>query len=200
VSTSIWSSDSTGEVPWSEGFYHNEQEGLELLAAAGIDPNEFSFETKVGFTSTAYYEIISKQLAKVGITFSFIEEQPEMSSTFLVRGDWTITNGNSGYKNARPFLPWTFILLPEHLIRMIWTDAYDPALYETMCAEYEAMVSSSTWDEMLTHCKSLTDMVQRDYAAMPGVQAPYFAAFNKELKGIVLIGENHTLLWNYLYY
>ena len=47
VQQSIWSAGSSGEVPWPEGFYYDEAEGLELMAAAGIAPEELSFELKI---------------------------------------------------------------------------------------------------------------------------------------------------------
>ena len=200
VQSSIWSPNSSGEVPWPEGFYYAPEEGHELLAAAGIQATEVHIETYTGSHIVDYFAALSSQLAREGITLEYGKEPPNGGSTYMMRGDWTVTAGNAGYANISPYMPWTFILLPEHLIKMVWADLYDPALYDNMRSEYEAMISACTWDEMVAHCKTLTDLVQKDYAAMPGVQAPYFAAFNKELKGIVLIGENHTLLWNYLYY
>ncbi len=61
------------------------------------------------------------------------------------------------------------------------------------------MLSSFTWDEMLEKSKTLTDMYQKDYGALPGVQAPSFAAFSKRLKGVVVVTEQRILLWHYLY-
>jgi len=199
IQDSLWSVDSSGAVPWPEGFYYDPDEGLELMAQAGVDPNEMSFEAKIIDSSGDFFVTIQGQLAKVGITMEVQPLEPEANFTFLMNGDYTITAGNSGYADSAPYGPWTFILLPEHLIKEVWTDLYDPDLYAQMCDEYYAMTSAPLWDEMLEHCRNLTDMLQRDYGAMPGIQAPYFAAFNKEIKDIVIISENHSLLWFYLY-
>ena len=82
---------------------------------------------------------------------------------------------------------------------MIWTDLYDEALYSEMYAAYESMMTSPDWESMLSSCRNLTDMVQRDYAALPGVQPPFYAFFRNDIKGIVMVTESHDLLWNYLY-
>ena len=200
VQSSLWSVDSFGEVEWSEGFYYDPDEAFELFAAAGIDASSLQWNARIADYEIDTFEILKKQLAAAGITLEFTRIMTESSYSEDHMRYAPFNEGSQGYSNAKPYLPWTFILLPEHLIKMVWADLYDPALYDNMRSEYEAMISACTWDEMVAHCKTLTDLVQKDYAAMPGVQAPYFAAFNKELKGIVLIGENHTLLWNYLYY
>jgi len=196
--TSIWAVDSSSEVPWPEGFYYDPDEGFALLAAAGIDTP--SLDLMVKTFEPAIYEALSHQLGGKGIKMevfelnfeaSFTEDRMERIPIDLIAFHQT---------HSKPFFLWNFILLPNALIKSIWSDLYNPELYESLCSTYETMITAPSWDEMLNHCKLLTDMVQKDYAAMPGVQEPYFAAFKKELKGIVLIGENHTLLWNYLYY
>ena len=199
VQTSLWTVGSSGEVPWPEGFYYDEAEGLELMAAAGVDPNEFEFVAKIIDTSADFFVTIQGQLAKVGITMEVQPLEPEANFTFMMNGDYTITAGNSGYSDAKPYLPWTFILLPEHLIKEVWCDIYNPELYETMCDTFYAMTSAATWDEMITSANALTTMLQEDYGAMPGIQSPYFAAFNKEIKGIIVATENHYFIWNYMY-
>jgi len=199
IQTSLWTVGSAGEVPWPEGFYYDQAEGLELFAQAGVDPNEFQFEAKVIDTGADFFVTIQGQLAKVGITMDVLPLEAEANFTFMMNGDYTITVGNAGYSDAKPYLAWTFILLPEHLIKEVWSDIYDPELYEEMCNEFYAMTSSATWDEMMGHADNLTIMLQEDYGAIPGIQSPYFAAFNKDIKGIILVTENHTLLWHYLY-
>jgi len=199
VQDSLWSVDSSGAVPWPEGFYYDEAEGLELMAAAGVDPASMHFEAKIIDTGADYFVTVQGQLAKVGITMEVLPLEPEANFTFLKNGDFTITAGNSGYTDSAPYGPWTFILLPEHLIKEVWCDIYDPDLYAQMCDEYYAMTSAALWDDMLEHCHNLTDLLQRDYGAMPGLQKPYYAAFRKDIKNIILTTENHSLLWFYLY-
>ncbi|NLA86636.1 MAG: hypothetical protein GX847_05010, partial [Clostridiales bacterium] len=95
--------------------------------------------------------------------------------------------------------PWTFILKPEHLIRECWQELYDPELYQKMLDSYDAMIAATTWDEMLEHCRQITTYQQDDFGGMPGVQAPWFAAYNKELKGLVFSTENHFQQLFYMY-
>ena len=199
VQTSLWTVGSSGEVPWPEGFYYDEAEGLELMAQAGVDPKDFHFAAKIIDTSADFFVTIQGQLNKVGITMDVEPLEAEANFTFMMNGDYTITAGNSGYTDSKPYLPWTFILLPEHLIKEVWTDIYDPDLYATMCDTFYAMTSAATWDDMIANANALTTMLQEDYGAMPGIQSPYFAAFNKDIKGICVVTENHYFIWNYMY-
>ena len=198
VQTSLWSVGSSGEVPF-DGYHYNEAEGLELMAKAGVDPKSMNFPVKIIDSSGDLFVTIQGQLNKVGIQIEVQPLEPEANFTFMMNGDWTITAGNSGYSDARPYLAWTFILLPEHLIKECWQDVYDPELYEKMKDEYYAMTSAPTWDEMMVHCKQLTVYEQEDYGALNGIQAPYFAAFAPYVKDVVIITENHSVLWYYLY-
>lgn len=198
VQTSMWSVGSSGEVPF-DGYYYNEAEGLELMAQAGVDPKSMDFVAKIIDSSGDLFVTIQGQLNKVGIQMEVQPLEPEANFTFMMNGDWTITAGNSGYSDARPYLAWTYILLPEHLIKECWQDVYDPELYEKMKDEYYAMTSAPVWDEMMVHCKQLTVYEQEDFGALNGIQAPYFAAFNTYVKDVVITTENHSVLWYYMY-
>ncbi len=200
VQTSIWSVGSSSEVPWPEGFYHDIDEGLALLAEAGVAPGELVIETYVLDTYFNLYENISSQLAEVGISLTVKTVEPYMSFTPWMSGDCQFHMSSSGYTDTQPYLPWTFVLLPEHLLYMVHTDLYDPELYGAMCDTYSAMLSSPTWDEMLENAKALTDMVQRDYSAIPGIQQQTCFVFDKDVKGVVIVSDDHALLWNYLYF
>ncbi len=199
VQKSMWTVGSSGEVPF-DGFYYDPDEGLELMAQAGIDPKSMTFAAKIIDTAGDFFVTIQGQLDKVGIKMDVEPLEPEANFTFLKNGDWTITCGNSGYADSSPYGPWTFILLPEHLIRECWQDLYDPELYDKMKEEYNAMTSAPTWDEMLEHCHQLTKYQQEDFAGQNGIQPPHFAAYSKDVKDIVIITENHVLLLYYLYY
>ena len=61
------------------------------------------------------------------------------------------------------------------------------------------MTSAPTWEEMMVHCKQLTVYEQEDYGGLNGIQSPYFAAYAPYVKDVVIITENHSLLWYYLY-
>jgi len=189
---------SSGEVP-SDQFYYDFDEGVELLAQAGIKEGDMTFTAKIIDSSGDTFVTYQGMLAKAGVNMEVQPLEPEANFTFLKNGDWTITAGNSGYADSSPYGPWTFILLPEHLIRECWQDEYDPELYQKMCDEYTMMRAAVTWDEMLEHCHNLTKMEQDDFAGMPGIQAPFFAAYKNELRDIVYISENHTLYMFYLY-
>jgi len=198
VQTSLWSVGSYGEVPWPEGFYYNREEGLELMAEAGIDPAAFHIETVVHESELDLFERIQEQLGDVGITIEPDIFEIESSSIMKIEEVALYTMG-TGYTNDAPYQPWIYFLQENPLLKCVWTDIYDPELYAAMCDTYDEMLSSFTWDEMLEKSKILTDMLQKDYGALPGVQAPSFVAFSKRLKGIVYISEQHVLLWNYLY-
>ncbi len=198
VQTSLWSNNSSGAVP-SDNFYYDEAEGLELLASVGIDPKTISFNAPIIDTSADLFVAIQGQYSKVGINMQVESLEPEANFTFLMNGEWSFTAGNSGYSDAAPYGPWTYILRPEHLIKECWQDIYDPELYELMLDEYDKMRSALTWDEMITHCKQLTTYEQDDFGGMPGVQAPYFAAIGKDLKNVVFFTENHFLQLYYMY-
>jgi len=198
VQDSLWCVGSSGSVP-SDQFYYDEAEGLELMAAAGVDPNSMSFAAKIIDSGADLFVTIAGQLGKVGITMEIEPLEPEANFTFLMNGEWPITCGNSGYGDTYPYLPWTFILKPEHLIKECWQDIYDPGLYQKMLDEFDAMVNSLTWDDMLKHCTQLTKYCQDDFGAFPGIQRPWFAAYNKDLKSLVFSTENHYLLLYYMY-
>ena len=158
-----------------------------------------SFAAKIIDSGADLFVTIAGQLGKVGITMEIEPLEPEANFTFLMNGEWSITCGNSGYGDTYPYLPWTFILKPEHLIKECWQDIYDPGLYQKMLDEFDAMVNSLTWDDMLKHCTQLTKYCQDDFGAFPGIQRPWFAAYNKDLKSLVFSTENHYLLLYYMY-
>ena len=141
VQRSLWTVGSSGEVPF-DGFYYDPDEGLELLASIGVDPKSMAFPAKVIDSSGDFFVTIQGQLAKVGIDMEVQPLEPEANFTFLKNGDWTITVGNSGYSDSAPYGPWTFILLPEHLIKECWQDLYDPDLYAKMVDEYNGMTGT----------------------------------------------------------
>ena len=200
VQSSIWSVGSLGEVPWPEGYYYAPEEGLELLAAAGIAPEDFSFHVKSAISGTDCMEAISAQLAEVGIVMEVTEHSPESSLLY----DWQATAvliGSFSYSNSTPHSPWSYSFeTNKQYMNFIWSDIYDSELYDQMKGIYETMKTEHEWDELVAYSKTLTDLLQRDYGAMPGVQTPIFVAFDKELKGVVMVTENHVPLWNYLYW
>jgi len=198
IQNSLWTVGSSGDVPF-DGFYYDPDEGLELMASVGVDPKSMSFAAKIIDSSGDLFVTIAGQLAKVGVTMEVEPLEPEANFTFLMNGDWTITAGNSGYADSSPYAPWTFILRPEHLIKEVWSDIYDPELYQKMLDTYDKMVSALTWDEMLVNCRQLTTYLQEDYGAMNGIQAPWFAAFDKSLKCLVFASENHFQQLFYMY-
>jgi len=200
VQTSLWTIGSSGEVPWPEGFYYDFDEGMALMNEAGIDPASMHFNAKIIESGADLFVTIQGHLAKAGITMEVEPLEAAANFTFLMNGEWTITAGNSGYMDSAPYGPWNFILKPEHLIKEVWCDIYDPELYQLMLDTHAKMSSALTWDEMLVHCRELTRLEQEDYGAMPGVQGTYFAAINPELKGVTFITENHAIQMYYMYY
>jgi len=198
VQTSIWSVGSKGEVPWPEGFYYDETEGLALLAQAGIAPEDIFLDiTKTAYDD--YTDAVARQLEKVGIK-SEIKVHPPESSTIFDRTATPVFTGGLSYADSVPYNIWRYAFTDElPFIKYVWSYLYDPGLYDEMCGVYEAMMSASSWDEMLEKSKTLTDMYQKDYGALPGVQAPSFVAFSKRLKGVVVVTEQCILLWHYLY-
>ncbi len=198
VQDSIWSKGSSGAVP-TDLYYYDEADGLALMASAGVDPKSMSFVAKIIDSGADMFVTIQGMLAKVGITMEVEPLEPEANFTFLMNGEWSITAGNSGYGDASPYGPWTFILKPEHLIRECWQELYDPELYQKMLDSYDAMIAATTWDEMLENCRQITKYQQDDFGGMPGVQAPFFAAFDKDIKCLVFASENHFLQLYYMY-
>jgi len=198
IQKSLWTVGSTGDVPF-DGFYYDKEEGLELMASAGVDPASMAFTAKIIDSSGDLFVTIAGQLEKVGIKMDIEPLEPEANFTFLMNGDWTITAGNSGYGDASPYGPWTYILRPEHLIKEVWSDIYNPELYQQMLDTYDKMITALTWDEMLVNCRQLTTYLQEDYGAMNGIQAPWFAAFDKSLKCLVFSTENHFQQLFYMY-
>jgi len=198
VQTSIWAAGTSGAVPWPEGFYYAPEEGRELLAEAGFEPGSISFENAVVDTNQELMEMIADQLAAGGIEMKL--EIFEAHFGFSPHPtDYRLNVGNVGYSDTDPYAPWQFILLEGQLMHTVRTDLYDPELYATQSDVYEKLMSSTTWEEMLENSKTLTDLVQKDYAALPGVSSPWFVAVSKRLKGAVVVSEQHVLLWNYLY-
>jgi len=195
---SLWTVGSSGDVPF-DGFYFDRDEGLELMASVGVDPKSMSFSANIIDSSGDLFVTVAGQLEKVGIKMEVVPLEPQANFTFLKNGDWTITAGNSGYADSSPYGPWTYILRPEHLIKEVWSDLYNPELYQQMLDTYDKMITALTWDEMLVNCRRLTTYLQEDFGAMNGIQPPWFAAFDKSLKCLVFASENHFHLLYYMY-
>ena len=146
---------------------------------------------------------VAEQLDRVGIKAEITVHPPE-SSTLLNRQESAFVVGGLNYSDSAPYSPWPYsfgagMKNSSWSMNFVWTDIYDPELYAAMCDSYEAMMGSVTWEDMVANSKSITDMLQRSYGGLPGVQMPIFTAVSQRLKGVVIVTENHVLLWHYLY-
>ncbi|NLT39685.1 MAG: hypothetical protein GXX89_04395 [Clostridiales bacterium] len=198
VGDSIWPVGTPGYVPY-DGFYYDPDEGNELLASVGMTAGDIKFHTTVPDFAKSQFEAIQDQLSKSGVEITLEIIEAEANFTYLRNGDWSLQVGSTGYSSTGPYLPWTYILKPDALIKQCWQDVYDPDLYQKMLDEYDLMVTASTWDEMLEHCKQLTVYQQEDFGALAGIQNPGFVAFSKEFKGVVFTTDNIYLQAYYMY-
>jgi len=198
VQTSLWALDTSGYV-FTDDYYYDPEEGHELLASVGLAATDLGFFATTLESSENYFVSIQNQLLAQGINMEIEIIEAAANFTYLMNGEWTVTVGSNAYTNATPYSPWTFILTPDAMIKQIWCDVYDPDLYNTMLDEYAAMISSSTWEEMLTHCRQLTTYAQDDHAAVLGIQRPGFVILNAEYKNAIYYTNSQYIMLYYLY-
>jgi|GEM_PF-878066 ABC-type transport system substrate-binding protein len=194
VQDSLWAKGSSAYVR-AEGFYCDPDEGLRLLASAGLEPSDISFEV-------VYYEeevllAVQRELEAVGVDMRLKPYDPSSSFTSLTREPVSFIN--PGYSNTSPYGLWKLILPPGAPVKLCWQDIYDPGLYQAMLDEYDAMSTALTWDDMLSHCRQITKYVQDDFGAIGGVQAPVLIALNGDFKNGVYFTENCHIQLYYLY-
>ena len=184
VQDSMWSIGSSGYVQ-TDKFYYDPDEGQELLSSVGVKSTDLGFNSTILESGKDEFIAIQNELSKQGIKMEVQVIEAEANFTYLMNGDWTVTVGNTGYSNSAPYAPWTFILRPDALIKQCWQDVYNPELYQKMLDEYDAMVSSLTWDEMLKHCKQFPKGEPRS----PLVCAQAQSFFSGALRASVTAGK-----------
>ncbi|MBR2520585.1 MAG: ABC transporter substrate-binding protein [Oscillospiraceae bacterium] len=198
VQTSLWATNSSGWVP-TDQFYYDPDEGHELLASVGLQASDIHFDATTADSGKSSFEAIQNELRTAGVTMEVQVIESEANFTYLMNGDWTLTVGSVGFRDNTPYLPWTFILKPDALIKQCWQDVYDPELYQKMLDEFELMTTATTWDEMLVHCKQITKYEQDDFGAIGGMQGPAFVAIDYNYKNPIYYNESHSLQLYYLY-
>ena len=198
VQDGMWPEGTSGYVPFDENYYAPD-EGLELLASAGVDPKSIEFNATIVDFYKDVFVSIQNELSKVDVTMNVESIEAAANFTLLMNGEWTVSIGGFGYTNAAPYAPWTFILTPNAMCKMCWQDVYDPELYQSMLDEYDAVKTAATWDEMIQHLKQLTKYQQDDFGCVGAVQAPLFIALSKEFKSGVFVSEDHAIQVCYMY-
>ncbi len=197
VQDSLWSKGTSGYVP-TDQFYYDPDEGRSLLASVGMDVADINFENTIGPYGNILVSI-GNELAKSGIRMENVPQDPKSSFTiYHGDGSWAIMPFGIGSGTA-PYLPWMYILKPDALFKLCWQDIYDPDLYEKMLDEYDSLIKTTIWDDMLTHCKQLTTYVQDDFGAIGGIQPPAFIALSKDINNGVYFSEQHHIQLYYLY-
>ncbi|MBR6812602.1 MAG: hypothetical protein IKM51_04425, partial [Oscillospiraceae bacterium] len=189
----------TSGYVYTDDYYYDVDEGYELLESVGMTTADINFTVTCQEGADTMFVALQNQLSKVGIEFDIEIIEAAANFTLLMNGDWTATVGSNAYTNAAPYVPWTFILKKDAMLKQIWTDIYNPELFEEMLVEYDAMTTAATWDEMLEHCHALTKMAQDDHAALLGLQRPGFIILNGEYKNAIYYTATQYLMLYYLY-
>jgi len=198
VDDSIWPTGTPSAVPYDQ-YYYDPDEGMELLASVGVAPSDIKFHAPIPDFAKQDFEAVQDQLGKAGVEISLEVIEAEANFTLLRNGDWSLQVGSTGYSSTGPYIPWGYILKEGCMIRQCWQEYYNPELYALMLDEYDKMVTASTWDQMIEHCKQLTTYVQEDFGALAGYQKPGFVACSKEYKGLVLTTDNLFIQMYLLY-
>ncbi|MBR6812206.1 MAG: ABC transporter substrate-binding protein, partial [Oscillospiraceae bacterium] len=154
--TSLWATGSSGYVH-SDEFYYSPKQGTNLLAGVGLTAEDISFSSTIFETGKDQFLAIQNYLVKQGINMDVKVIDASANFTFLQNGDWTVTVGCVGYRSATPYLPWTFVLRPDAVIKQVWSDIYNPDLYQKLLDEYDMRSTAETWEEMLIHCRRITE-------------------------------------------
>ncbi len=196
--SSLWAAGSPGYVH-SDEFYYSPEQGKKLLAGVGLAPGDISFTSTIHESGKDQFIAIQNYLDKQGIHMDVKIIDAAANFTCLQTGDWTVTIGCVGYRSSAPYLPWTYALKPDAAIKQVWSDIYDPDLYQKMLDEYDMMSTAETWDEMLEHCRMITKYLQDDFGAIPGIQKPDFLVLSSRFKNAVYYTESHALMCWYLY-
>ena len=186
VQTGIWADDAPAYVKADVSY--DEKLGLDLLSSVGMTPEDISFVHRRMQPEADYTlaDALCEQLNAVGVDMSIETLGPEWSFTPLMDGTWAVEFNFSGYGSIMAHVPWSFILGENPLVPMVRQDIYAPELYAAVCGEYDLALNSASWEEYVSHLREVTRLVQEDYAVLPGVTEPYFAAISSDFEGLRL--------------
>ncbi len=185
VQNSIWAAGSPCYVPDSS-FYYDPNEGFELLASVGVSPHMVQLSQQIS-TDDRMLEKIYSQLRDSHFDIELSYYTDEWSTTPIMSGEWNFTVTGFSYCNFRPDAPWGFCLPQGALIKCCCQDIYDPRLYSVMLEKYEQLNSAARWEELAGLGRELTELVQDDFGALPGVQPPFIAALSEDFTGAVYV-------------
>ncbi len=220
IQTGIWAEGSLSYVPF-EGCGYDSEEGLALLADAGLSPEDISFVIRDNGDKTKLNELIKEQLNSFGMNIEIAYRSPEWPYYYVNGSPLTVPGKMGYYYGEARFgifagsglqVPWTGIMqayngedltgiamdFSSPMWKFSWQEIYAPDLYAQMCDLYDRMMSTAHWDEMVECARELTRIVQEDYAALPLVQEPVFFAV-REGAGELFETFTQTSMFKWMY-
>lgn len=193
VQDSIWAEGTPAYCKANTEF--NIDLGYKLLSTVGLGSEDISFvHTRqknttgdISLSVTGYFEdALCEQLNNCGVNMEIAEYGAEASVTPLMDGSWSITIQNAGYTEISPNRPWLYSLSDFQILKLCNQELYDSELYNALKEVYSAMAASQNWNELVSHCKEITSLVQDDYSVLPGVQPPIIIAYSNYYSGVTI--------------
>ena len=184
VQDGIWPRGTELSVE-TDGWYFDPDEGMALLAQAGLSPGDVSLPLCCSYSDRGLFTAIAAALTRQGLDVPlYILPKEE----YLPAGQGTAlaSLGVSGYMGMFPrsflqlimddFGPYRFCLRQ---------DLYDPELRGRM-TEAWARLNAAPDEDSLQAGRQLTAMIQDDFAAVGGVEVPCLMRAGEEVRNIVL--------------
>ncbi len=192
---SIWMEGSPSYLE-TDGYDHDPDLALGLLAEAGYAPEDISFT--VNNSGDLRLEAVRDELAAFGIGMAIEEIPPESSYTPAPSSEPVYFMSVNDTCTA-PYYLWSLVLPRESRFNLCRQYIYNSELYQRMLEEYSAMNSDGRWEDVLYHCRELTRMVQEDFGAVGTVEVPGIILFNGSFKDGVFFSETRNIQFYYLY-
>ena len=197
VQNSIWAEGASCYVK-TDNFYCDTDEGLSLLADAGLSPADIEFEFHYALNSTDIFYALEKQLNEVGVNATYaprdgtrepyrLSEQPILISTFFDALSPIKTFNESFGHNSLSFHPFS----------VDQVKFYGEELYEKIYTEYETLKTLSDWDEQLASLRKITSYIQDEYICIGGIAPPRYLLIKPEFKNPVLFDGAIQLYYIY---
>lgn len=188
VANSIY--DGQGGYPYDDSYDYDPELGLQILADAGIKPEEVKFTMLADPDFTTIETVLTQMFNDVGlVNVSFETLDGATCYGMLKGGTYEVFPCHNGYSEESCLTPYTMGFAgtdreglgaqPVVFLKWMNEEAFEEAL-----EYYDKANSSPTYQEYVDNVAQITRILQENHCAFGGLCVTRFYAVNEEISGV----------------
>ena len=179
--------DGAGSYPYDDSYDYDPELGLQILADAGIKPEDVKFTMLADPDFTTIETVLTQMFNDLGLVNVGFETLDGLACYGMLKaGTYEVFPCHNGYSEESCLTPYTMGLAgTDHVTQpvLFLNEVSDEAFAEAQ-DYYAKAIQSGTFEEYVENVSNITRIAQENHMAFGGLCVTRFYAVNPEISGI----------------